>query len=142
MGERLKGTCLCGACTFTAIPGTEAGVCHCGMCRRWTGGMFIVAECGDSLEFDADIPLVRYSSSEWGERAFCGKCGSSIAWLAKDGSLAVVSIQAFEDPSRFKITSQICIDRKPDNYALANETATMTEAELFAKFAPSTESDA
>ncbi|MFN6987310.1 MAG: GFA family protein, partial [Rhizobium oryzihabitans] len=33
------GQCLCGAVGLEAVIGArEFGVCHCSMCRRWSGG--------------------------------------------------------------------------------------------------------
>ncbi|UXU75218.1 MULTISPECIES: GFA family protein [unclassified Paracoccus (in: a-proteobacteria)] len=136
MAQRLTGSCLCGACTLTAAPAsTEAGVCHCGMCRKFSGGMFIVADCSGTLEFAEGAPVSRFQSSEWGERVFCGRCGSSLAWLARDGSMAFVSIQAFDDPGRFAVTHELFIDCKPAGYALAGDTKTLTEAEFMAQYA-------
>jgi hypothetical protein len=37
----------------------------------------------------------------------------------------------------FEFTEQIFIDRKPAYYDFANQTVTLTEAEVLAKFAPS-----
>ena len=51
-----------------------------------------------------------------------------------------VSLQAFEAPGQFEIGMQLFIDKKPDNYALAAKTNTMTEAEVFAMFAPEADS--
>lgn len=130
---------MCGATRFTAEPAAEAGVCHCSMCRKWSGGMFIGVACGDSLTFEEGAPLNRFASSDWGERVSCAKCGSSLVWQMRDGSLSVASVQCFDDPGVFPVTSQIFIDCKPESYALANETAVMTEAEVIAKFAPQAE---
>ena len=133
----LRGKCLCGACTLTATPtSNDAGVCHCGQCNKWTGGMFINVYCGNSVVFDEGSPVGSYKGSEWGERIFCKKCGSSLVWQTQDGAHQSVSIQAFDDPAQFALTSQIFIDRKPRCYALANETEDMTEAEVMAKYAP------
>ncbi len=133
----LKGSCLCGACTFTATPSADgAGVCHCGQCRKWSGGMFLNVYCGDSIVFDDGAPLGSYKGSEWGERIFCRICGSSLVWQTQDGSHQSASIQAFDDPSQFTLTTQIFTDQKPNCYTLANETENMTEAEVFAKYAP------
>ncbi len=138
----LKGSCMCGACTFAAIPnaaGYGAGACHCGMCRKWSGGMFMSVDCGSSVVFDEGAPVGSYKGSEWGERLFCKTCGSSLLWQTQDGQNQHVSIQAFEDPGQFEIGMQVFIDKKPANYALAAETKTMTEAEVFAMFAPDAE---
>ena len=133
----LKGSCLCGACTFTATPvGNGANVCHCTMCRKWTAGMYMAVDCGTSVNFHDTTHLGIYRGSEWGERVFCKSCGTSLVWRMQDGSGSGVSMQAFDDPSQFVLQMQWFIDKKPDNYALVNETDTKTEAECFAMFAP------
>ncbi len=136
-GEKLSGRCLCGACTFTAVEsGRGGGACHCGMCRHWTGGIFLTVDCGDSVRFDDGVPLGSYKGSDWGERVFCTQCGSSLLWQTQDGANQNVSIQCFDDPSRFEIGVELFIDRKPSSYALAGTRKTLTEAEVFAMFAP------
>lgn len=139
MSAPIEGKCLCGACTFTAVPADTSGVCHCGMCRSWSGGMFIGVQCGDSLTFAEGAPVKAYGSSDWGERVFCGDCGSNLAWRMKDGSMAIVSVQAFPDASAFPVVSEIFIDEKPGSYALAGETHKMTGAEVMAMFASGAE---
>ncbi len=52
----------------------------------------------------------------------------------RDTSLLTVSAQAFEQPERFRFASEIFIDRKPANYAFANDTRKMTEAQVFAQY--------
>ena len=42
------GKCLCGAVTFTASGvESDAGACHCDMCRRWTGSLLITVSSDD-----------------------------------------------------------------------------------------------
>jgi hypothetical protein len=135
MGATLAGSCLCGACRFTAVPEHGAHACHCGNCRKWSGGVYLSVHCGTSVVFNADAPLVRFQSSDWAERVFCGRCGSSLVWQMRDGSSQIVSIQAFDDPGAFEFESQIYIDHKPRNYAFANRTEMLTEAEVIAKYA-------
>jgi len=137
----LKGACLCGACTFTATPAGEwANVCHCKQCRQWTGGMYMAVDCGNSIVFDDEAALGTYRASAWGERLFCKSCGSSLVWRMQDGSGAGVSMHSFDDPSQFTLKNQWFIDKKPDNYALVNDTVKLTEAECIAQFAPEGES--
>ena len=135
MGGVQKGSCLCGACRFSAVPGHGAHACHCGNCRKWSGGIFLSVHCGTSVVFNDDAPLSRYASSDWAERVFCTVCGSSLVWQMRDGSSQIVSIQAFEAPDAFMLESQIYTDHKPDNYDLANRTEMLTEAEVIAKYA-------
>jgi hypothetical protein len=132
MGETLSGKCLCGAVRFTATPkNDEMSVCHCGMCRRWSGGVFMAVGC-ETLDVEDGAPLGVYRSSDYGERVFCSVCGSSLFWRMHDDSFFAVCPQAFDDPSRFRFASEIFIDAKPANYAFANDTRKMTGAEFFA----------
>jgi hypothetical protein len=106
------------------------------MCRKWSGGMFLNVSCDSSVVFNDGAPLGSYKGSDWGERVFCKTCGSSLMWQMQDGTHQSVSIQAFDDPGQFAVKTQIFIDKKPASYALANDTQNMTEAEVFAMFAP------
>lgn len=129
---REQGQCLCGAVRFQAQVGAkEVGVCHCSMCRRWSGGVFLAVEC-EGVAFADEKALGVYSSSEWGERCFCKSCGSTLLWRSKDGAHTAVSVQAFENPSDYRLVSQIFIDEKPDCYSFTQATKDMTGAEFIA----------
>ena len=133
----LSGRCLCGAVRFTATPESMTmGVCHCSMCRRWSGGTFMAVDCGSSLKIEDESALGVYHSSEWGDRCFCKTCGTTLFWRLRQGSHDVVAAQAFDDPSQFEFTSEIFVDDKPRNYMFANHTKKMTGAEFLASFAP------
>ena len=136
MSNTQKASCLCGAVKFQATPEKlEMGVCHCSMCRKWSGGTFMAVSCKD-VSFEDAGNLKVYQSSQWGERVFCEKCGSTLMWRMQDKSHSVVSAQAFDDPSVFEFTGQIFVDEKPDNYEFSNKTNNMTAAEVMAMFAP------
>lgn len=132
----LSGHCLCGAARFTARPKQmHMDVCHCGQCRRWSGGTWMTVECEpESLAIEDAGRVGVYASSDHAERGFCGTCGTTLYWRMRDGSLLTVSAQAFEAPERFAFASEIFIDRKPGNYAFANDTKKLTEAEVLAQF--------
>lgn len=135
MGEKLAGGCLCGAVRFTAVPDKmEMGVCHCSMCRRWSGGAFMEVNCS-SIEVEDDTQLGTFESSDWGVRQFCKTCGSTLFWQMKDGSHAGVAVGAFDDPGAFDFTTEIFIDEKPGNFAYSNKTRQLTGAEVMELFA-------
>ncbi len=87
MTKALSGHCLCGAVKFTAAPEKmEMGVCHCGMCRRWTGGTFMAVNAGDTVKItEGQKDLGVYKSSDYGERCFCKKCGTTLFWRMQGG---------------------------------------------------------
>jgi hypothetical protein len=106
------------------------------MCRRWTGGTFMAVSCGTmgSMDVVGQEALGIYKSSDYGERVFCSKCGTSLMWRMADGSHVSIAAQAFDDPAVFKFTSEIFVDEQPDNYAFANDTRRMTGPEVIAYF--------
>lgn len=132
----LAGHCLCGAVRFRAVPvHREMDICHCGMCRRWSGGVFMGVMCTEKVEVENEAALGIYKSSDFAERCFCKECGSALFWRMRDGSLTSVSAQAFDDAEAFALTMQIYVDEQPRNYAFANETKRLTGAEVAAMFA-------
>jgi len=133
--DKMTGGCLCGAVKFTAAPAKRhVDACHCGMCRRWSAGPAFMVDCSDSVEFTTTSGLSFYRSSEWAERGFCNRCGSSLCYRLVGNNAMFVSMEAFDERAGFTFTNQIFIDDKPAYYAFANATKTMTGAEVFAAF--------
>ena len=132
----MTGGCLCGAVRFTATPAARhVDACHCGMCRRWSAGPAMMVDCGDSVTFTEKTGLAFYRSSDWGERGFCNRCGSSLCYRLVEQGHTFMSVETFDDREGFTFTMQIFTDEKPDYYAFANKTKTMTGAEVFTAFA-------
>ncbi len=138
MGEasRASGGCLCGAVRYTAVPEKpEMDVCHCQMCRRWSGGVFMSVPCSDLAVAD-ERALGRYASSEWAERLFCKECGTSLFWRFQDdgGGHVAVAYQSFDDLPPVSFAEEIFIDSKPALYDFAGERRRRTGAEVIAAF--------
>lgn len=130
------GGCLCGKVRFrVAEPAGEVAACHCNMCLRWCGGPFLAIQSAAPLEFEGEENIVRYRSSEWAERGFCGACGSNLFYYLIPNGEYAVSVGALDDKDSLEFVSQIFIDEKPAWYAFANDVETLTGAEVFAKVA-------
>jgi hypothetical protein len=135
--KRVSGGCLCGAVRFSATPpNDDVGACHCGMCRKWTAGVFFAVDCGDSLKVEDPSKLGVYRSSEWAERCFCRACGTPLFYRLVQQNLHFANAEAFDHRDDYTFTSQIFVDEKPPYYEFANKTKTMTGAEVFAAFGP------
>ncbi len=131
------GKCLCGAVRFSVeAVKTRHEVCHCGMCRRWSGGPLFAAAT-EGVTFQGEENLTIYDSSAWAERGFCKICGSNLFYRLKPADLYFMCVGAFDDPSQFSLVGEIYIDHKPDGYAFAGDLAQLTEAEVLAKYTPS-----
>lgn len=126
----MTGRCLCGAVTYTARDvEKEFKACHCGMCRRWSGGPAFAAHAGD-VEFRGEEHIRRYDSSAWAERGFCGRCGSNLFYRLKPGGTPILWLGTFDDQSGFQLTGEIYIDAKSEGYSLAGDHPRYTEADL------------
>lgn len=131
----VTGHCLCGAVRFEAdIEAGETHACHCEMCRRWTGSALLaVSVPADRIAFKGLDHIARFQSSDWAERAWCDRCGSTLYYRvtldAYQPAAYELSLGLFDNPDRFALTKEIYIDRKPATYAFAGERPRLTEAE-------------
>jgi hypothetical protein len=141
MSLEREGGCLCGAVRFTArLTGTNFGVCHCPMCRKWTGSALlgITVPLGN-VEWRGAEHISKRQSSAWGERAWCRECGSHL-WFrvtveGKYGGNVELPVGTFDDENGLQMTNEIYIDHKPDSYAFAGENRqVLTRAECVEKF--------
>ena len=137
-----SGSCLCGAVTYSIKSTvTQTRACHCGMCRKWSGGVYLGVEVApDQMDIKGAENLTVFASSPWAERAFCTTCGSNIcSGITMPGphfGTRYVGLGGLDDTSGIELVGEIYIDKKPDGYSFANDTDKMTEAEIMAIYAP------
>jgi hypothetical protein len=130
----ISGRCLCGAVSFRASDAEDHfHVCHCGMCRRWATGPSMTVPARN-VEIAGEEHLVRYRSSEWAERGFCGRCGSSLFYFLILANQYFLSMGALDDAAAISLGTEIFIDRKPPQYEIAGTHPRKTEAEVFAQW--------
>ena len=131
-----NGSCLCGEVEYElAEEPTSYGACHCGMCRKFSGGIELGIQVPPGgVRFVPTDKLAIFESSEWAERGFCMLCGSSVFWrLTAEGPMqGMFSIAAgtLEDMSGMEFDNEVYIDHKPDSHSFAGERTRMTEAEV------------
>ena len=132
-----SGSCLCGAVKFTAHgEPLEIDACHCGMCRRQTGGgAYVAAQFKGGVTIDQGEQLSWYKGSDWGERGFCSTCGSAVAWrLQQFPDKLGVSLGAVDDTTDLKIEAHIFTDSGPDYYKIPNDIPHKTGAQVMEEF--------
>ena len=133
----LSGQCLCGAVKIT-IPAIRPGisVCHCAMCRRWSGGPFFSLhglKDGAYTLHGADHIRI-HESSRWAERGFCGTCGSNLWYRFKPGETHSFMAGLFDlPPEHFAVDEQIFVDGQPAWAELASGSPKKTAAEVVAE---------
>ena len=126
--------CLCGAVSVAAVLDKPTmGACHCGMCRKWTGGPLMAVECHDRVTWTGEDKIGVYDSSDWAQRGFCTTCGTHLFYRLKDRPFYALPAGLLDDMKTFIFDHQVFIDEKPTNYSFANATDNLTGAEVFAK---------
>ena len=133
--EPRQAKCLCGSVRFTATPTSHVmDACHCSMCRRWCGGIAMSVQCSGEFVFEDSAALGTHASSQWAERGFCTRCGTSLFYRLLDGRYQNVAAYAFEVNDDFVFTTEVFVDDQPAQYAFANATCRMTGLEVMAQF--------
>ncbi|NQW09033.1 MAG: GFA family protein [Alphaproteobacteria bacterium] len=101
--ERLEGGCLCGAVRYTVTgPPAKSGLCHCGICRRETGGPFVAWGVWLRERFeDNGAATTAYSTSEAGIRRFCPTCGATVYFESRrNPNIAEIMLAGLDNPNR------------------------------------------
>lgn len=134
---KTKAKCLCGSAELEIeLPNTvtEIAACHCSMCRTWLGGPMLAIDSGILTSVSDESSITRFQSSEWAERGFCNKCGTSLFYYLKPADQYHFPVGLLDSDLQIKFSHQIFIDEKPDYYSFSNETQNMTGEEVFAHF--------
>lgn len=136
-----KGGCLCGSVRFIAeaVP-AQVGVCHCPSCQRWTGSSLAEVSVPEASVSWSGLSRIKiFKSSEWGERAFCSKCGSGLWFrVTEEGEWSGkydIPLGLFDDKSGFELAYEIYTDKRPDALHYQEQgQVKLTRAECVAKF--------
>jgi len=130
----LRGHCLCGAVTITVQGDHDprVGACHCRMCQRWSGGLFLCFDAEASAVM-VEGEVARYRSSSFAERAFCPRCGSHLWFndVDEDGVARQYELMPglFDAARTWPLRSEIYVDRAMAAVPLAGDHARKTRAE-------------
>jgi hypothetical protein len=130
MSGHLEGHCLCGAVTITVSGSHDARpeACHCRMCQRWSGGLFLCFNA-DAAGVTVAGPVTRYASSDFAERAFCAVCGSHL-WMRDINTDSYELMPGLFDEARdWPLQSEIYTDRAMASVRLGGDHRRATQAE-------------
>lgn len=131
----IEGHCLCGAVRLTvAEHGGFTGACHCRMCQRWSGALFVSFNVpASALTVTGEV--ARFQSSPFAERVFCPTCGSHLWVRNTDTPDAPYDLMPglFDAARDIPLTSEIYTDRALPGLALAGDHRRATRAEYEVK---------
>lgn len=125
----IEGHCLCGSVTIRAASVPDwVGACHCRMCQRWSGGVFL---CFPADGVTVAGPVARYVSSAFAGRAFCPTCGSHL-WMRNldhpEGHYELMP-GLFDDAAGWRLRSEVYADCAMASARLTGAERRATRAE-------------
>lgn len=130
----VTGGCLCGEVRYKAqVLLRSAYICHCRTCQKSTGqpAEIAVPIKAGTLKFIKGEPRF-YASSAHGRRAFCGACGSRLAWQALDSEndwLSSVNVGSLDNAADALAECHIFADRQLPWYRVNDSLPKYREAE-------------
>jgi hypothetical protein len=132
----ISGHCLCGDVTITVadVHDPSSGACHCRMCQRWSGGLFLCfAAQPDSVTVTGKV--ARYQSSQFSERAFCPRCGSHLWMRDTDVETSTYDLMPglFDAARNWPLRSEIYVDGAMTAVRLSGDHDRTTSADYEAK---------
>jgi hypothetical protein len=111
----LRGSCLCGAVTYTVPDAFEYALyCHCSNCRRATGAAakpFAGIRSDRLAVTQGEDRMMRYGSTD-NHDAHCGRCGSLLWSLVRDGTYVHVTLGTLIDSPSIRPSAHIFVGSK------------------------------
>ncbi|MCX7565640.1 GFA family protein [Sulfitobacter sp. F26169L] len=116
----LKGSCLCGAITFTA-DGTarDPVACHCTQCRKQSGHYWAAVQVMDHALNVTGAPTW-YAASDKAKRGFCPACGSFLFWKGVGDPSTGIALGALDGPTGLHLERHIFTADKGDYYDITD----------------------
>ncbi len=113
----LKGSCNCGAVTFTVKPEDRATACHCGQCRKQSGHYWASGQANVE-DFDISGEVRWFEASATAKRGFCPTCGAFLFWKAHYEDKMSFSLGVIDGDTGLRLQRDIFTIDKGDYYDL------------------------
>lgn len=122
--RRLKGRCYCGQSRFEVADAFRyAANCHCSQCRRTTGSAFKpfagIERTKLAVTEGADALLIVGEPDA--HDAHCGRCGSLLFSVVRDGAYVHVALGTLEDAPGTRPSHHIFVGSKAPWYEIADD---------------------
>lgn len=112
----VSGGCLCGGVRYTArAVRRELVQCHCGMCRRSSGGLWMATHAvRTDVTIEDDGCLAWYQASAQARRGFCRRCGSNLFLDNAQRPTMAITAGTVDQPSGLELAVHIFMDDAAD----------------------------
>ena len=126
----IKGSCLCGEVTYAVRkPFSTFQYCHCSRCRKMSGSahacnIIVPPEQFNWLTGEENIGRFNPTDTKHFATAFCKNCGSTLPWMAKTGTAAIVPAGTLDDDPQQQPAINIFWDSRAPWYTFVNQLDT------------------
>jgi hypothetical protein len=122
MSRALRGSCLCGAVTYTvADEFNYALICHCSQCRRATGSAFKPFGGIERAKLKVTGGRLKIYGDVMTHDAHCKDCGSLLYSIVREGTTAHVTYGTLIDAPTLEPTAHIFVGSKAPWYTIRDE---------------------
>ena len=124
MTRELTGKCFCGAARYeVADEFVYAANCHCSNCRRTTGSAFkpFAGIERDKFHLIAGEDELLIFGDESGHDAHCGRCGSLMYSLVRDGAYVHVAMGTLVDDPAIRPSAHIFVGSKAKWFTITDD---------------------
>ncbi|MEL7274663.1 MAG: GFA family protein [Pseudomonadota bacterium] len=112
MSASLSGGCQCGAVRYSVDRLGKASVCHCRMCQKAGGSLFMALVDAEGFRWTRGTAS-HFASSNLSNRGFCARCGTPLT-LETDDHVEVL-IGSLDNPDAVSLSYQCNLnDRRAD----------------------------
>jgi len=120
----LTGRCMCGAVEYAVADAFEYALyCHCSLCRRTTGSAFKplagIGRNGLTLVRGEEALLI--FGEESGHNALCGRCGSLLYSVVREGAFVHVAMGTLADEPSIRPSMHIFVGSKAAWYEILDD---------------------
>ncbi len=129
--KHYEGGCLCGAIRYRATsPPVRGVICHCSMCRRHSGAPLLAFVHFPARDFTwVHGQPARFQSSEFAQRGFCPRCGSTLT-MHEDvlADRVQVTVGSLDEPERVHIDDHVWTERQISWLHIADQLPRFTRS--------------
>ncbi|HXZ95649.1 MAG TPA: GFA family protein [Burkholderiales bacterium] len=131
--EKVNGSCLCGEVRYE-ITG-NMGIfqyCHCSRCRKFTGSaysanLFVSPEQFSWTKGKELVAVYLPEKTKYFSTSFCKKCGSSLPWKNKAGTVVVVPAGTLDEHPGIEPSQNIFFASRAEWYKQAADLPSYNE---------------
>jgi len=120
----LAGKCFCSAVKYEVADAfLYAMNCHCSDCRRTTGSAFkpFAGIEREKLNIGQGADRLLIHGDETGNDAHCGKCGSLLFSVVRDGAYAHVAMGTLVDSPTIRPAHHILVGSKAPRFTITDD---------------------